>query len=433
MNFQKPLLIAVFTALNIQSYGQRSSEESSFLPMTMDIGSETIGRSGFQAPEDTGNFNQDLEGPRIDSTLRTSRSDDLVDLPEIPENVEIRSRTASPNVEDDQFVTNTPKERHAGNAKAIFNAFIATIAPETAWLKTNITRDVKEAPPGHQLGFSKNLGRFSYRPRTWDSLTDSQQQRILKDPRLKAFIISMRDPDHAPNVEFDYGDQERGEVFVDGYLESEIQKMREMLDTLRAEQRSLISELSEVMEGLKGNVTEIKDEQERIVMDLNDAVISLQADHTKAVDRLNATVEDLRENQNLIMAELNDSVEIAIREHQKILENLREQNDEFSDEWSEIRAQALDMMAQAKPIEVVKRERRIGPARVESSSPVETIEPVVPLQDALSENVGQSAVLADSLDSSRIFANRRKGGSAVSSESNTEAAEEPRASTNRGK
>lgn len=337
-------IVAIFAAISTTGpvSGQRtfSVTEDSFLPMSMDDGAQVIGKPA-AATE-----------PRVTSQERTPS---VPELPEIPGNVEIESTTQTPDLSEDAFLRDGPNERRAGNAKAIFNAFIATIAPESAWLKTNITRDVSEIPPGYQEGYSKNLGRFAYRPRTWDSLTKPQQERILKDPRLKAFIISMRDPSNQPKVEFDYGRSEKGEVYVDGYLKSEIESMKQLVESLRREQRDLVGEMTKVMEDLRSNVSSIKEEQAIIVENLNDSVIALQADQTNAVEKLNLAVEDLRKSQGIIMGELNESVAIAMQEHQKIIDLLREQNADFSEEWKTIREEVLEMMSQATPIEVIKQ------------------------------------------------------------------------------
>lgn len=83
----------------------------------------------------------------------------------------------------------------APNLEQLLNSFIATYAKESRYLKEGVTSitDVSQIPPGAQLGYANsNLGYYYFFPKTWDKLSDPEKEMVMKDPRLKAFIISSR-------------------------------------------------------------------------------------------------------------------------------------------------------------------------------------------------------------------------------------------------
>jgi len=77
---------------------------------------------------------------------------------------------------------------------AVLNAFIATYAKaEVAWKKDiRLNENPGQLEPGRQLGQSAVAGYYSFIPKFWSDLTPDEQIRVLKDPRLKAFLISSR-------------------------------------------------------------------------------------------------------------------------------------------------------------------------------------------------------------------------------------------------
>ena len=78
--------------------------------------------------------------------------------------------------------------------EAVLNAFIATYAKaDVAWKKDiRLNENPGQLEPGRQLGQSATAGYYSFIPKVWFDLTPDEQIRVLKDPRLKAFLISSR-------------------------------------------------------------------------------------------------------------------------------------------------------------------------------------------------------------------------------------------------
>jgi hypothetical protein len=80
------------------------------------------------------------------------------------------------------------------SGQSVINAFLATYAKEEVAWKKNIR--LNETPgqiaPGRQLGQSAVVGYYSFVPKTWDDLSDEEKISVIKDPRLKAFLISSR-------------------------------------------------------------------------------------------------------------------------------------------------------------------------------------------------------------------------------------------------
>jgi hypothetical protein len=87
-----------------------------------------------------------------------------------------------------------------GDALAVLNAFLATFAKETPAWKTDITltSDPHHIPDGRQLGYSAMVGYYTFLPKTWDELTDDEKNAVYQDPRLKSFIVSLRNTQNYP-------------------------------------------------------------------------------------------------------------------------------------------------------------------------------------------------------------------------------------------
>src|SRR5579871_176841 len=80
------------------------------------------------------------------------------------------------------------------SGKSVINAFLATYAKEeVAWKKDiRLSETPGQIAPGRQLGQSAVVGYYSFVPKTWDDLSDEEKISVVKDPRLKAFLISSR-------------------------------------------------------------------------------------------------------------------------------------------------------------------------------------------------------------------------------------------------
>lgn len=79
-------------------------------------------------------------------------------------------------------------------AEAVLNAFISSYAKsDLSWKKDiKLNENPGAIEPGRQLGQSAIAGYYSFVPKVWTDLTEEEQMRVLKDPRLKAFLISSR-------------------------------------------------------------------------------------------------------------------------------------------------------------------------------------------------------------------------------------------------
>jgi hypothetical protein len=90
----------------------------------------------------------------------------------------------------------------SGAAVDVLNAFIATFAKEDPRLKTEIvlTNDPSVVPAGKQLGYSRLVGYYSFRPKTWAELSDDERMAVLHDNRLRAFIVSLRNTSTYPSL-----------------------------------------------------------------------------------------------------------------------------------------------------------------------------------------------------------------------------------------
>lgn len=88
----------------------------------------------------------------------------------------------------------------AGDARSVLNAFIATFAKDNPAWKGDIVAitDPNNVPPGRQLGYSAVLGYYTFLPKTWEMLTDAERQQVYNDPRLKAFLVSLRNYNNYP-------------------------------------------------------------------------------------------------------------------------------------------------------------------------------------------------------------------------------------------
>ena len=83
----------------------------------------------------------------------------------------------------------------ACSGQSVINAFLATYAKEeVAWKKDiRLNETPGQIAPGRQLGQSAVVGYYSFVPKTWDDLSDEEKISAIKDPRLKAFLISSRE------------------------------------------------------------------------------------------------------------------------------------------------------------------------------------------------------------------------------------------------
>jgi len=89
-----------------------------------------------------------------------------------------------------------------GDALTVLNTFIATFAKDNPTWKSNIVllSDPTKVPAGRQLGYSSMIGYYSFTPKTWDQLSEAQQQEIYSDPRLKPFLVSLRNSSNYPSM-----------------------------------------------------------------------------------------------------------------------------------------------------------------------------------------------------------------------------------------
>jgi hypothetical protein len=80
------------------------------------------------------------------------------------------------------------------SGQSVINAFLATYAKEeVAWKKDiRLNETPGQLAPGRQLGQSAVVGYYSFVPKTWDDLSDEEKISVIKDLRLKAFLISSR-------------------------------------------------------------------------------------------------------------------------------------------------------------------------------------------------------------------------------------------------
>jgi len=74
------------------------------------------------------------------------------------------------------------------------NAFIATFAKEEANWRTEVefANSPSDIPPGKQLSYSPIVGYFTFRPKSWDQLSVLEKEDVMSNPKLKAFLISLR-------------------------------------------------------------------------------------------------------------------------------------------------------------------------------------------------------------------------------------------------
>ncbi len=88
----------------------------------------------------------------------------------------------------------TAESLSVSSGQSVINAFIATYAKEeVAWKKDiRLNETPGQIAPGRQLGQSAIVGYYSFVPKTWDDLSDEEKIAVIKDPRLKAFLISSR-------------------------------------------------------------------------------------------------------------------------------------------------------------------------------------------------------------------------------------------------
>ena len=80
------------------------------------------------------------------------------------------------------------------SGRSVIDAFLATYAKEeVAWKKDiRLNETPGQIAPGRQLGQSAVVGYYSFIPKTWEDLTEEEKVTVIKDPRLKAFLISSR-------------------------------------------------------------------------------------------------------------------------------------------------------------------------------------------------------------------------------------------------
>ena len=89
-----------------------------------------------------------------------------------------------------------------GNLEAVLNAFLASIAKDHPEYKADIRLWQAGDPvaPGFQVGQSAALGSYTFRPKTWGELSDAEKTGVLANPRLKSFIVSLRNARLYPAV-----------------------------------------------------------------------------------------------------------------------------------------------------------------------------------------------------------------------------------------
>jgi hypothetical protein len=80
------------------------------------------------------------------------------------------------------------------NGESVMNAFIATYAKEEVNWRSEVefVNSPSEIPPGKQLGYSSVVGYFTFRPKSWDQLSVAEKEEVMGNPKLKAFLISLR-------------------------------------------------------------------------------------------------------------------------------------------------------------------------------------------------------------------------------------------------
>ena len=90
----------------------------------------------------------------------------------------------------------------SGDAIGVLNAFIATFAKDNPAWKSDIVAlsDPSNVPAGRQLGYSAVLGYYSFIPKSWSQLTEGEKQAAYADPRLKPFIVSLRNYNNYPSL-----------------------------------------------------------------------------------------------------------------------------------------------------------------------------------------------------------------------------------------
>jgi hypothetical protein len=82
----------------------------------------------------------------------------------------------------------------SSNGESVMNAFIATFAKEEVDWRSEVefVNSPSDIPPGKQLGYSNVIGYFTFRPKTWEQLSIAEKERVMDNPKLKAFLISLR-------------------------------------------------------------------------------------------------------------------------------------------------------------------------------------------------------------------------------------------------
>lgn len=99
------------------------------------------------------------------------------------------------------LATSSPSSGYP-SAEKLLNAFIATYAKESRYLKKNVRAisNPSQISPGSQLGYAKGrIGYYSFQPKEWSELSDLEKSMVMDDPRLQAFIISNRNSTTYPS------------------------------------------------------------------------------------------------------------------------------------------------------------------------------------------------------------------------------------------
>jgi len=86
------------------------------------------------------------------------------------------------------------------NGESVMNAFLATFAKDNITWRYDIvfTNTPEELPTGKQLGYSPLIGYYTYRAKTWEMLNQDEQQEVMESPKLRGFIITLRNPNESP-------------------------------------------------------------------------------------------------------------------------------------------------------------------------------------------------------------------------------------------
>lgn len=95
-----------------------------------------------------------------------------------------------------------PAEGGTGNALALLNAYLAQEALTSPEYRADLQpgKGSAEIPAGRFPGCGPFLGPFTYRPKTYGELSPAARAVLLREPKLRAFLVRKRG-DPAPQGE----------------------------------------------------------------------------------------------------------------------------------------------------------------------------------------------------------------------------------------